>query len=140
MFCQNCGEQVQVGSKFCQKCGNQVGQTGGGVKEEQNYTAPKPFQPYSSIDPNQGMVDKTAFKGKQVSMGSSGSVSFKKKPKNHTETGSVQKKKGCLGWMLRLIMIVVILFMLLVGYYMVTDDTGASNVEMDLKTSLFEVV
>lgn len=79
--------QVQTG-EYSELTGvqHQIQQPAQGTK---NYTAPTPFQPYSSIDPNQGMVNKTAFKGKQVSVGSSGHMSFGKK-----NNGTAQNTAG----------------------------------------------
>ncbi|OQB53671.1 MAG: hypothetical protein BWX97_00385 [Firmicutes bacterium ADurb.Bin146] len=84
MYCTNCGKQNEDNSKFCVHCGAGISNNTENPQQNKEFTAPRSFQPYSSIDPNQGIVNKTAFKGKQVSFGTSGSVSFKgggKKPK-----------------------------------------------------------
>ena len=80
MYCMNCGNQLKSESvKFCPGCGKETKTDVNDTKKE--FTAPKPFAPYSSIDPNQGIVNKTAFKGKQKSVGTSGEIKFSKKGK-----------------------------------------------------------
>jgi hypothetical protein len=76
MFCTNCGKQNDDNAKFCVQCGAGINGNMANPQQNKEFTAPKPFQPYSSIDPNQGIVNKTAFKGKQVNFGTSGSASF----------------------------------------------------------------
>ncbi len=76
MYCTNCGKPNGDNSKFCVHCGTNISAKQADNQQNKEFTAPRPFQPYSSIDPNQGIVNKTAFKGKQVSFGTSGSVSF----------------------------------------------------------------
>jgi len=76
MYCTNCGKPNDDNSKFCVHCGTNISAKQADNQQNKEFTAPRPFQPYSSIDPSQGIVNKTAFKGKQVSFGTSGSVSF----------------------------------------------------------------
>lgn len=79
MFCKNCGNQLENDAKFCPSCGTSV-------QQEKQYTAPKPFEK-NSIDESQNyQYQKSAFKGKQASTGTSGSISF----------GGGRKKKGLL--------------------------------------------
>ncbi|NLV34164.1 MAG: zinc ribbon domain-containing protein [Clostridiaceae bacterium] len=82
MYCTNCGKPNEDNSKFCVHCGTNLSGKQADNQQNKEFTAPRPFQPYSSIDPNQGIVNKTAFKGKQVSFGTSGSVSFNNNNKN----------------------------------------------------------
>ena len=94
MFCKNCGNKLDDNEKFCPSCGtpNQQG--------ENNYTAPKPFEK-NSVDESQNyQYQKSAFKGKQVSAGTSGSIGFgSKRP----------KKKSFLGRIIKLVIILVVI-------------------------------
>lgn len=102
MYCTNCGKKNEDNSKFCIHCGAGISSKVENPQQNKEFTAPRPFQPYSSIDPNQGIVNKTAFKGKQVSFGTSGSVSF-----NNNKGG----KKG----VKVVIALVVIAFLAVIG-------------------------
>lgn len=75
MYCKNCEQKLPDDAKFCNNCGLKVLDIQQGQMQTE-YTAPRPFQPYSSIDYNQGMINKTVFKGRQTTTGSSGTIKF----------------------------------------------------------------
>lgn len=97
MYCKNCGEKLDQNAKFCPKCGTQT-------NAQNNYTAPTPFG-QNSVDESQNpQFQKTAFKGKQQSFGTSGSVSF----------NNPQKRRGFFGKLFRLSIIVVVIVVAIV--------------------------
>ncbi len=96
MFCKNCGAKLDENTRFCPSCGAEVITTG----QRKTYTAPKPFEK-NSIDESQNYhYQKSAFKGKQFSTGTSGSISF----------GGGKKKKSFLGRIIKTGIIVTIIY------------------------------
>ncbi len=116
MFCKNCGKQLTDNVPFCDGCGAPQGAAPVQPPPNQpNYTAPQPFQPYSNLTSQQPMYQKTAFKGKQVSTGSSGHVQFR----------NGGKKGGCLKGILIGVGVLVVLLVALV----LIGGSGLSNVK-----------
>lgn len=83
MFCQECGNNLPDSVKFCDACGTKITAESKSSEfeqqqtpQEEKFTAPEPFQPFSSIDPNQPIYKKTFFKGKQSSTGTRGQIKF----------------------------------------------------------------
>lgn len=90
MFCKKCGNQLENDAKFCPSCGEKV---------QQEYTAPRPFEQHSIDESQNYQYQKSTFKGKQVSTGTSGSISFGNKP----------KKKGLLGRIIKLAVVAAVI-------------------------------
>ncbi len=130
MFCQECGNQLKDDTKFCNGCGtkvskketeqhqNQQGPIEEQAPKEKNYTVCEPFQPFSSLDPVQPIYQKTAFKGKQASVGTSGGIKFNK--------GT--KKGGCLKTIFIAIGIMIALVVALVFF----SDSSIGSVQTAL--------
>ena len=123
MYCTNCGKQIPDDSKFCTNCGANVSKPEMSQQPEQNFTAPRPFQPYSSIDPNQGIVNKTAFKGKQVSFGTSGSVSF--------NNGGKKGKKG-----LKIVLAIIAVLVVAVVAVLIFSNMGKGSLKLGQTSAL----
>ena len=109
MFCTKCGTKIEGDAQFCSNCGApRTENKETSSVNTNNYTAPQPFQQYSTLTNEQPAYQKTAFKGKQFTTGSSGHVSFGNGPK--------KKGKGCaiaagvVAAGIILILLVVILF------------------------------
>lgn len=120
MYCKNCGNSIEESAKFCPSCGKPNEQ------KQQDYTAPKPFEK-NSIDESQNFqYQKSTFSGKQMSTGTSGSISF---GKNRT------KKKGLLGKMIKLTIIIVIAIItigwLLGGNEPIYDIAFSNSIDAD---------
>jgi len=110
MFCRNCGAQLEGNTKFCSACGTPVGDG----EKANAYTAPKPFEK-NSIDNSQNYhYQKSTFKGKQMSTGTSGNISF----------GS-GKKKSFLG---RLIKFGIIGSIVVVAIALIFGSNGVYNI------------
>ena len=137
-FCPNCGKQLMGNENFCNSCGTKIAKNPEQKTDEKNYTAPKPFQTHSTIDPNQPVYEKTAFKGKQVTAGTSGEIKF--------NTGK-KKKGGCLSTILKLLVVIIVLgvaAMLFLGGSGITNVNTAegfdpTSYEPINKTSTFNV-
>lgn len=94
MYCKNCGSKLENTAKFCPSCGTPNQQ------KQPDYTAPRPFEK-NSVDESQNyQYQQSAFKGKQMSTGTSGSISFGNRG---------PKKKGLLGKLIKLTIIVVVI-------------------------------
>jgi hypothetical protein len=143
MFCENCGNPVTAETKFCKSCGapqksaqnsssqpvQQAQPPQPAQPQQPSYTAPAPFQQYSSVDPNQPVYQKQVFHGKQFSTGSSGHVSF--------GGGAPKKKHGCLIVILIALALVVglgVLVLVFGGSSDIANPTVAS--EIDLQTNM----
>ncbi|MBN2605143.1 MAG: zinc ribbon domain-containing protein [Bacilli bacterium] len=98
MFCSNCGAKLENDEKFCPSCGTE------NQSNEKNFTAPKPFETNSVDESKNFQYQKSSFKGKQMSTGTSGSISFGNKEK---------KKKSFLGRILKLVIIVAVVIFLI---------------------------
>jgi len=125
MFCSSCGNQLPDEAVFCTKCGSkQSGSQEKNTPQSQGYTAPQPFQQYSTIDPHQPIYQKQAFAGKQASVGSSGHVSF-----GNNSTG--KKSGGCLKVFLVGILVLFLIAALGIGAILLFGSSeGISNVRI----------
>jgi len=95
---------MEVDAKFCPNCGEKN-------NAEKNYTAPKPFETNSVDESQNPQYQKSAFKGKQMSVGTSGNVSFGSK-----------NKSGFIGkFFKRLLVLAVIIFVYIIFFW----DNGA---------------
>jgi hypothetical protein len=70
MKCKQCGEQIEKQSQYCPSCGAK--------QENDEYTAPRPFETNSIDETNNPQYQKSTFKGKQTTVGTSGKIEFKK--------------------------------------------------------------
>ena len=104
MFCKNCGTKIDAETNFCSSCGEKVEGT-------KNYTAPKPFETNSIDGSENPQYQKSAFKGKQATAGTSGEIKF----------GGGKKKPGPIKKFFKLIMFLVVLFIV---YAVFIADTG----------------
>ncbi|QMS85520.1 zinc ribbon domain-containing protein [Candidatus Xianfuyuplasma coldseepsis] len=126
MFCKKCGNQLENDAKFCPSCGEKV---------QQNYSAPRPFEQHSIDESQNYQYQKSAFKGKQVSTGTSGSISF----------GNKTKKKGLLGRIIKLAVVAAVIVVIASFFFggspitYVESGTGfdAANSELTGKTETF---
>jgi len=124
MKCNNCGEQVDEQQKYCPSCG--------AAQEEKESTAPRPFETNSVDETKNPQYQKSTFKGKQVTMGTSGKIEFKK--------GGFIRKVIKLG----IIFVVVVIALLVVfgGGPNVSNVAMSSEIDPDTfeplnKTSIF---
>lgn len=124
MKCKNCGEQMDEKQKFCPSCGVE--------QEKIDYTAPRPFETNSVDETKNPQYQKSTFKGKQVSTGTSGKIEF--------------KKGGFLGKIIKLgvIFVVVVIALLVIfgGGPRVSNVVTSSEIDLDtfeplVKTSTF---
>ena len=88
MYCKQCGTQMEQQAKFCPSCGTPV--------EQQPQRAPEQFQ-QDYVDREHYQYQKSGFKGKQMSTGTSGSISF---------GGGGPKKRGFFGKLIKLAVII----------------------------------
>ena len=124
MFCKNCGAKFDENAKFCPTCGDQVNNGGA----QKSYTAPKPFE-QNSVDGSQNYhYQKSAFKGKQFTTGTSGKISF----------GGGKKK----GFLRRLIKFGIIIVVAIVAFSLIFGGSGVYNIETGTSLDLeyFEVI
>ena len=68
MKCKSCGEEVKKTDDYCPNCG----------AKQDSYTAPKPFATNSVDESQNPQVQRTKFRGKEVQVGTSGKIAFKK--------------------------------------------------------------
>lgn len=110
MFCKHCGKPMDDDATFCPSCG----------KPNENQTshpsAPRPFEQRSVDESQNPIYQKTAFYGKQASVGASGSIAF----------GS-GKQRNILG---KLIRFGIVLVILIVAFVLLFNGDGISNVEL----------
>lgn len=117
MYCKQCGNQVDDNAKFCASCGSPTADT-----PQQTFTAPKPFETNSVDGSRNPQFQKSAFKGVQKSVGSSGSVSFGNRPE--------KQGPGFFGKLFKLGFIVVALAVVaIIAIYLFMGDGPIYNVE-----------
>lgn len=122
MFCKNCGTQIDAETNFCSSCGKQVDSTS-------NYTAPRPFET-NSIDGSQNpQFQKSAFKGEQVTAGTSGEVKF-----------GGGKKKGPFRRFLKLVFIAFVLFVVYAVFFADIGPVYNINTATSIDNSTYEAV
>jgi hypothetical protein len=111
MKCKNCGEQVDKSQTFCPSCG----------EKQDNYTSPRPFETNSVDESQNPQIQKSTFKGKQTSVGTSGKIEFKK--------GGFFRKVFRLGVIA--VVVIVALVLLFGGGPSVSNLTTASEIDVD---------
>jgi len=111
MKCKNCGQQMDESQKFCPSCG----------EKQEDFTSPRPFETNSVDESQNPQIQKSVFKGKQTSVGTSGKVAFKK--------GGFIRKIVRLGVIA--VVVIVALVLLFGGGPSVSNLTTASEIDMD---------
>ncbi len=112
MFCKNCGKELANDVKFCDACGADI--AGEGENEQKEYTAPKAFEVNSVDESENPQYQKSFFKGKQSSIGTSGEIKF----------GNGKKKGGCL----KAVLITLVVIVALIILFAFLGNSGISNV------------